>query len=160
MKKNLRIALAQINCTVGDLEGNAAKITQYIHRAKGFGVDIICFPELALTGYPPEDLLLKDKFVDDNLKKLCTYLVSKQYICCITADHGNAEVMFDLETKEKHTAHTLNQVPFIIYDPLDAKNQSLKLRSEGGEGLSYIAGTVLHLMGTKGAKQPFETLLS
>ena len=98
--------------------------------------------------------------VDDNLKKLCAYLVSKQYICCITADHGNAEVMFDLETKEKHTAHTLNQVPFIIYDPLDAKNQSLKLRSEGGEGLSYIAGTVLHLMGTKGAKQPFETLLS
>lgn len=70
MKKNLRIALAQINCTVGDLEGNAAKITHYIHRAKGLGVDIICFPELALTGYPPEDLLLKPKFVDDNLKKI------------------------------------------------------------------------------------------
>jgi len=70
LKKNLRIALAQINCIVGDLDGNAAKIIQYIRRAEGFCVDIICFPELALTGYPPEDLLLKPKFVDDNLKKL------------------------------------------------------------------------------------------
>ncbi|MEK6728165.1 MAG: nitrilase-related carbon-nitrogen hydrolase, partial [Candidatus Omnitrophota bacterium] len=70
LKDNLRIGLAQINCTVGDLEGNAAKIIQYIHRAEGLGVDIICFPELALTGYPPEDLLLKPKFVEDNLKKL------------------------------------------------------------------------------------------
>lgn len=69
-ENKLRLALAQINCTVGDLQGNASKITQYIHRAKGFGADIICFPELSLTGYPPEDLLLKRKFVDDNLKKL------------------------------------------------------------------------------------------
>lgn len=66
----LRIAIAQINPTVGDLEGNSRKITQYIQRTAGFGVDIIVFPELALTGYPPEDLLLKPKFIQDNLKKL------------------------------------------------------------------------------------------
>lgn len=71
MKKEwLRIAVAQINCTVGDLEGNSQKIVQYIQLAKGFGVDIISFPELSITGYPPEDLLLKPKFVQDNLGKL------------------------------------------------------------------------------------------
>lgn len=70
MKENLRIAIGQINSTVGDLQGNAEKISQGIERAKDFGVDIISFPELALTGYPPEDLLLKPKFIEDNLKKI------------------------------------------------------------------------------------------
>lgn len=69
-KKPLRIALAQINSTVGDLENNSQKIIQYIQRTKGLAVDIISFPELCLTGYPPEDLLLKPKFIEDNLKKL------------------------------------------------------------------------------------------
>lgn len=67
MKRSLRIAIAQINCTVGDLDGNAKKITDYVLKAKSFGVDIISFPELAITGYPPEDLLLKTKFIGDNL---------------------------------------------------------------------------------------------
>jgi len=62
----LRVAIAQINSTVGDLEGNAAKIIRYATEAKGLGADIICFPELALCGYPPEDLLLKPKFILDN----------------------------------------------------------------------------------------------
>ncbi|MFA5145608.1 MAG: NAD+ synthase [Candidatus Omnitrophota bacterium] len=70
MKDTLRIAIAQINCTVGDLDNNARKISQYIHKAKGLGVDIISFPELALTGYPPEDLLFKPKFIEDNLRKI------------------------------------------------------------------------------------------
>jgi len=67
---NLRIALAQINCILGDLEGNLRKINEYIKKAKELKVDIISFPELALCGYPPEDLLLKPKFVDDNLERL------------------------------------------------------------------------------------------
>ncbi|MBU1998313.1 MAG: NAD+ synthase [Candidatus Omnitrophota bacterium] len=69
-KKKLRIALAQINCTVGDIEGNARKILEYVQRAKSFEVDVISFPELAITGYPPEDLLLKDSFVGHNLKRM------------------------------------------------------------------------------------------
>jgi len=69
-KSNLRIALAQINSTVGDLEGNSRKIIQHINRAKELGVDIICFPELAIPGYPPEDLLHKPKFIEDNLRAL------------------------------------------------------------------------------------------
>lgn len=66
----MRLALAQINSIVGDLEGNRQKIEQYILLAKKQGADIVAFPELALTGYPPEDLLLVPKFVEENIKKL------------------------------------------------------------------------------------------
>jgi NAD+ synthase (glutamine-hydrolysing) len=68
----LRIALAQINPTVGDFPGNVAKIIDYIKKAESAGADIVALPELAITGYPPEDLLLKSQFIDDNLKALKT----------------------------------------------------------------------------------------
>ncbi|HEY0633051.1 MAG TPA: NAD+ synthase, partial [Thermoleophilaceae bacterium] len=60
----LRVALAQINSTVGDIQGNATKIREWIGRARDEGAQLVVFPELALTGYPPEDLLLKTHFVD------------------------------------------------------------------------------------------------
>jgi NAD+ synthase (glutamine-hydrolysing) len=66
----LRVALAQINGTVGDLEGNTEKIRMAMQQAHAAGAHIVCFPELALTGYPPEDLLLKPGFVAANLRKL------------------------------------------------------------------------------------------
>ena len=65
--KPLRIALAQINTTVGDIAGNARKILAYSERARGAGASIVVFPELALTGYPPEDLLLRASFIEENL---------------------------------------------------------------------------------------------
>ena len=68
--KNIRLALAQINSTVGDLESNTEKIISYIKRAKDFNCDIVAFPELAIVGYPPEDLLFKESFITRNLKKL------------------------------------------------------------------------------------------
>ena len=68
--RSLRIALAQINPTVGDLEGNVAKIIRYIRMARKSRAQVVAFPELAITGYPPEDLLLKSQFVDDNLAAL------------------------------------------------------------------------------------------
>ncbi|HAF44812.1 MAG TPA: NAD+ synthase [Gallionellaceae bacterium] len=58
----MKIAIAQINCTVGDLAGNAAKIAEYAQRAKAQGADILLTPELSLCGYPPEDLLLRSGF--------------------------------------------------------------------------------------------------
>src|SRR5215471_6509351 len=66
----LRVALAQINVTVGDLEGNKDKILTYMQQAHAAGAHIICTPELALTGYPPEDLLLRPDFVAAQLRKL------------------------------------------------------------------------------------------
>ncbi len=68
--KQLRIGLAQINPTVGDLEGNVEKLKNYLLEAEQQGVDLLCFPELAITGYPPEDLLLKPAFIRDNLLAL------------------------------------------------------------------------------------------
>jgi NAD+ synthase (glutamine-hydrolysing) len=68
--KALRVALAQINPTVGDIEGNTAKVVSAIERAREAGADLVALPELALTGYPPEDLLLKPRFIDENLRAL------------------------------------------------------------------------------------------
>lgn len=62
-----RIALAQMNAKVGDIDGNLNKILSYISSAKDSGVEILCFPELAVTGYPPEDLLLKPNFINDSI---------------------------------------------------------------------------------------------
>lgn len=63
----IRIALAQINTTVGDLDNNTAKIINYVNLARSSGADLIAFPELTITGYPPEDLLFKSQFIEDNI---------------------------------------------------------------------------------------------
>ncbi|MBA4349047.1 MAG: NAD+ synthase [Thermodesulfovibrio sp.] len=68
--KRVRIALCQINPTVGDLDGNVRKINRFIEDACKYYPDIIAFPELAVTGYPPEDLLLKPHFISDNINAL------------------------------------------------------------------------------------------
>ena len=61
---NVRLGLAQINTTVGDLEGNRKKVLEYLERARAERVDIIAFPELTLTGYPPEDLVFRRDFLE------------------------------------------------------------------------------------------------
>jgi NAD+ synthase (glutamine-hydrolysing) len=66
----LRIALAQINTTVGDLRGNVGKILERVASARSLGADLVVFPELAVTGYPPEDLLLKPQFIEANREAL------------------------------------------------------------------------------------------
>ncbi|MDI6786665.1 MAG: NAD+ synthase [bacterium] len=68
--ETLRLAIAQINCTVGDLIGNTQKICDYIKRALEMEVDLLVFPEMAIPGYPPEDLLHKPHFIQDNLDYL------------------------------------------------------------------------------------------
>ena len=66
----MRIGMAQINSTVGDLSGNTNKVIHFIDEAKLLGVDLLTFPELAVTGYPPEDLLLKPHFIKQNKERL------------------------------------------------------------------------------------------
>jgi NAD+ synthase (glutamine-hydrolysing) len=63
----VRIALGQVNATVGDLDGNVEAMSEWAKRATEAGADLVCFPELAITGYPPEDLVLRPEFVRDNL---------------------------------------------------------------------------------------------
>ena len=106
MGQRLRVALAQVNPVVGDLEGNARLITDWIGRARDQGADLVCFPELVLTGYPPEDLVLKRSFVRDNLKQLDFVTRATQGITAIVgfvdddgATFNAAAVMQDGELK-------------------------------------------------------------
>ena len=72
----LRIAIAQINATVGDFAGNSARILEFAERARRQGADLLLTPELALCGYPPEDLLFRNDFCDqceDELLELAAY---------------------------------------------------------------------------------------
>ncbi len=80
---NIRVALAQINATVGDLPGNRRKIAEYLGKAKDHKADIVVFPELAVSGYPPEDLLYKDHFVQDNLRVLRSLIKETKDITAI-----------------------------------------------------------------------------
>ncbi len=84
----LRVALAQINVTVGDLEGNTQKILACMQQAHAAGSHIVCTPELALTGYPPEDLLLKPGFVAAQLRKLDELINASRDLPGLTAVIG------------------------------------------------------------------------
>lgn len=68
--RQLRIGIAQINTTVGDFAGNRRKILEAVSEAKAWDVDLLTFPELAICGYPPEDLLFKPRFIAENLRSL------------------------------------------------------------------------------------------
>jgi NAD+ synthase (glutamine-hydrolysing) len=79
----LRLALAQINPTVGDVEGNATKIAAWIDRAREEGADLVIFPELCLPGYPAEDLYLKRHFVEANRRTLAELAAGVQGIVAL-----------------------------------------------------------------------------
>jgi NAD+ synthase (glutamine-hydrolysing) len=92
----IRIAIAQINPVVGDLSGNTAKIVSYIKKARDLGSDLVVFPELAVTGYPPEDLLMKPQFIRDNLLSLQTIQTVSQGITAIVGYvDGDAGSLFN-----------------------------------------------------------------
>jgi NAD+ synthase (glutamine-hydrolysing) len=79
----LRIALAQINVTVGDIEGNVARIRDRIAEARDRGADLVAFPELAVCGYPPEDLLLKPSFAAANRSAIAALLPATRGIAAV-----------------------------------------------------------------------------
>jgi NAD+ synthase (glutamine-hydrolysing) len=102
----IRLALAQINTTVGAFADNTAKIIAHIERARAAGADLVAFPELAVPGYPPEDLLLKPQFIAANLQALQQIIAASQNIVTVvgfvdkTADiHNAAAVICDGELK-------------------------------------------------------------
>ena len=83
MSDLLRIAMAQINSSVGDFEVNKRKIIDCIDQAKSIKADIIAFPELAITGYPPQDLLFNTKFIETNLEVLNEIVTESNNITAI-----------------------------------------------------------------------------
>src|SRR6202158_3958121 len=68
--RRVRVGLAQVNPTVGAIEANARLVVDWMGRARAAGCDVVAFPELTLTGYPPEDLLFKPAFIEANLRAL------------------------------------------------------------------------------------------
>src|SRR5215207_3596234 len=84
----MRIALAQINPTVGDIAGNARKTLDFLSRAKAGGANLVVFPEMSVIGYPAKDLLLKPQFIEDNLRAV-RHIASK--VSGIDAIVGYAE---------------------------------------------------------------------
>ena len=83
MARTFRLALAQINPTVGDIAGNTAKILDYLERAREAQADLVAFPELAITGYPPEDLLFKRSFLTDNVAAMEKVAAASQGIAVV-----------------------------------------------------------------------------
>ena len=79
----MKIAVAQINTIVGDLQGNYNKITEYITKAKNVKCDIVVFPELAISGYPPEDLLLNKTFIWDQFEYVKKLSNETKDICVV-----------------------------------------------------------------------------
>ena len=68
--RTFRLALAQINTTVGDLDGNASRIIGLVEKARDLGADLVAFPEMAIPGYPAEDLVFKPSFIQDNIRAM------------------------------------------------------------------------------------------
>ena len=83
MVRKFRLALAQINTTVGDIPGNTARIIEYMNRARDAGADLVAFPELAVTGYPPEDLLFKTSFLEANEAAMKEVVAASQGIAVV-----------------------------------------------------------------------------
>jgi len=121
----------------------------------GFAVINFCNADLVSHFGVFKSSVIAVETVDQELKRMCDFLTEKGFICVITADHGNADEMIDEATGQIRTAHSMNPIPFIIYDPnhissfhrhpvLDAESILLDQKKENG--LSRVATTVLKLM--------------
>lgn len=91
----MKLAIAQINATLGDIDGNTAKIISFIQKARRLGAKLVAFPELTITGYPPKDLLLKPAFVWKNKTALRQIIPHTKTIAVIVGfvDHTEANLM-------------------------------------------------------------------
>jgi len=113
--------MAQINPTVGDLAGNRDKIIDYINRAKKLGADVVVFTELAVTGYPPEDLLLKPQFTKDNLRTLKEITRATRGITAIVGFVDSNEHIYDAAAimsngKLMHVYHKMLLPNYGVFD--------------------------------------------
>jgi NAD+ synthase (glutamine-hydrolysing) len=115
----MKIALAQIDTTVGDLRGNCAKILDFYCRGCAAGADVVMTPEMAITGYPPRDLLAKHRFVEDNLQALAE----------LAGEIGSTVLLVgyvDFNTKRPGRDH-VNAVAFIRNGEIIARRQKMLL---------------------------------
>jgi len=136
----LRIALAQINTTVGDFEGNVAKILDGIEGAKTCGADLVTFPELAICGYPPEDLLFRPRFLEDNRRAVEAVARQSRGIVVVVGFAETAECKTynaAAVINDERLAGTYRKVELPNYGVFDEK----RYFSPGSEHLIIEAGT-------------------
>jgi NAD+ synthase (glutamine-hydrolysing) len=131
--KMLRIAQAQINTTVGDLKGNQQLILENIRKCEEAAVDVVVFPELAVTGYPPEDLLFKSSFINANLNTLTE----------IARQTGNIVALVGFADRVKEKSY--NAVGVLYHGKIIAKYHKIALPNYGvfDEKRYFIPGEAL-----------------
>ncbi len=119
--RTFRIALAQINPTVGDLDGNTGKIIEYVELARDTGAHLVAFPELAIPGYPPEDLLFKPQFIQANIAKMLEVAAASRGIAVVVGFvdagayvHNAAAVAYDGEVVGKY--HKMHLPNYGVFD--------------------------------------------
>ncbi len=119
----LRIALAQVNLTVGDLRGNTARIERWIEKAKRYDADMVVFPELAMSGYPAEDLLLRPRFLDDCRRALESLATKSKGIVAIVGFPRAAGAVYNSAAilAEGRIAGTVDKIHLPNYGVFDEK---------------------------------------
>ena len=91
MADTLRLAIAQLNTTVGDLDGNVARALEVVAQAEAADADVILLPEMTITGYPPEDLVLKPGFVADTRAALEKFAAGTSRIAAVVGFADGAD---------------------------------------------------------------------
>ena len=139
----VRIALGQIDPSVGDLDGNVELLTAWASRATEAGADVVVFPELAITGYPPEDLVLRPAFVDDNLSAL-------EHLAKRTA--GGCSIVTGFVDRTDRGLH--NAAALVANGEIVARYHKVKLPNYGvfDEQRTFVPGTaecVVRLAGSE-----------
>ncbi|KAA1280559.1 MAG: NAD+ synthase, partial [SAR202 cluster bacterium] len=112
MARNFRLALAQINPTVGDISGNISKILDYLERARDVQADLVAFPEMATTGYPPEDLLFKKDFLTENVAAMERVAVASKGIAVVL---GYVNIV-SLERQSEDVGPEITNAAALCYD--------------------------------------------
>ena len=133
--RTLRIAMAQMNASVGDLSGNVRRMTAWLRDAKKAKVDLIAFPELALTGSSPDDLLLYPKFLQETQRALnevvraCRGLVA--VVGCVEQDHQGHQLVAGVPRPVSHHCPLYNAAALISDGHLVGTYRKWSVTSEG-----------------------------
>ena len=138
--RKLRITLAQINTTVGDLDGNVNKCLDALRKAESAGSDLIVFPELTITGYPPEDLLLKPGFLKKCSAALDRFTDNVGYITAVIGFvDGRASIYNSAAVVSMKKVHCIYHKMFLPnYGVFDEK----RYFTPGTKPVSFMTGDI------------------
>ena len=143
----VKIAIAQINTTVGDIKGNSEKIIGYIEKARIQKADIVVFPELTITGYPAEDLWLKKDFISENRKALDNIIKKTKEVTAIVG-------FVDFSGGKRYNSAALIRIP--RYSPGREQATRAELRCPDPSCNPYLAFAVMLKAGLDGIRNKME----